>query len=274
MKKITVITINYNNLQGLRRTVPSVLSQTFDDFEYVVVDGESTDGSREYIEAQPGIDAWVSEKDGGIYNAMNKAVAMAHGEYCIFMNSGDNFFSALSLESAAKELDGSDYCTGQTVVAEDDHVALCLPPKVMSFNFVKEHSLQHQSTFIKTELLRARPYDESFRIVSDWAHFLECWYLDHCTYKSLQTIVATFYFDGISSQNVSLAEDERRQELVRLFGDLKKIPNPAETKEQKKERLAYILRYKVKIAMRKQPLARDWKLLRNGLKFFFKDLFV
>ena len=111
--KVTVITINYNNLHGLKRTIPSVLSQTCDDFEYIVVDGGSTDGSKEYIESQKGIDQWVSEKDKGIYNAMNKGISMAHGEYCIFMNSGDHFFSTYSLENAYKELDGTGYCVGQ-----------------------------------------------------------------------------------------------------------------------------------------------------------------
>lgn len=96
--KVTVITINYNNLQGLKRTIPSVLSQTCNDFEFIVIDGGSTDGSKEYIELQNGISQWVSEKDKGIYNAMNKAVSMAHGDYCIFMNSGDHFFSPFRLK--------------------------------------------------------------------------------------------------------------------------------------------------------------------------------
>ena len=90
--KITVITVNFNNLNGLKRTIPSVLSQTYNQYEYIIVDGGSTDGSKEYIEQySPLIDEWVSEPDKGVYNAMNKAIKMAHGEFCIFMNSGDHF---------------------------------------------------------------------------------------------------------------------------------------------------------------------------------------
>lgn len=84
--KVTIITVNYNNLEGLKRTIPSVLSQTFHDYEYIVIDGGSTDGSKEYIESQQqGLTYWVSERDKGIYPAMNKGIAQAHGEYCIFI---------------------------------------------------------------------------------------------------------------------------------------------------------------------------------------------
>lgn len=273
MKRITVITINYNNLQGLRRTVPSVLSQTFTDYEYVVVDGGSNDGSKEYIESQTGIDRWVSEKDGGIYNAMNKAVGMASGEYCIFMNSGDHFFSPRSLEDAAAELGGTDYCTGQTVIVDDYYVYLCQPPQQMSSYFIKGTSLQHQSTFIRTSLLREHPYDESLKIVSDWAHFFELWTKGECSYKAITPIVATFYLDGISSARLDLRDEEMVQVITRQFGSVDKMPVSRETKEQKRERMDDRLRFKLRRAMRLSPLKRDMKIMRNGLKFFFRDLF-
>lgn len=117
MTKISIITISYNNLEGLKRTVHSVLSQSYKDYEYIVVDGGSNDGSKEYLEANSAhITRWVSEPDKGIYNAMNKGIAMATGKYCIFMNSGDHFFSATTLEDAAPQLDGTDYCVGRTIV--------------------------------------------------------------------------------------------------------------------------------------------------------------
>ena len=98
--KLSIITINYNHKEGLLKTIKSVVNQTYHDIEYIVIDGGSTDGSKEYIESkQEYINQWVSEKDHGVYNAMNKAIRMAQGEYCIFMNSGDHFFSSQSLES-------------------------------------------------------------------------------------------------------------------------------------------------------------------------------
>jgi glycosyltransferase involved in cell wall biosynthesis len=88
--KLSVITINYNNAIGLRKTIESVVNQTFRDYEYIIIDGGSTDGSVDVIkEYADKIDYWVSEPDKGIYNAMNKGVAAAHGEYTNFLNSGD-----------------------------------------------------------------------------------------------------------------------------------------------------------------------------------------
>jgi glycosyltransferase involved in cell wall biosynthesis len=93
MPKLSIITINYNNLEGLQRTVESVVNQTWQEFEYIVIDGGSTDGSADFIESQSEtIDYWVSEPDKGIYNAMNKGIAKASGEYLLFLNSGDHLF--------------------------------------------------------------------------------------------------------------------------------------------------------------------------------------
>ena len=124
-KKVSVITVNYNNLKGLERTISSVLLQSFSDFEYIIVDGGSSDGSKEYIESkQEYINQWVSEKDHGVYNAMNKAIRMAQGEYCIFMNSGDHFFSSQSLE--LRLLRGRNHYhrlqTGFTLPSTTEHV--------------------------------------------------------------------------------------------------------------------------------------------------------
>ncbi len=97
---------------------------------------------------------------------------MAQGEYCIFMNSGDHFFSSQSLENAAKMLNGSDYYVGETIIIDCKLASLCLPPQNMSFRFIRDKVLQHQSTFTRTQLLKEHPYNENLKIVSDWAHFL------------------------------------------------------------------------------------------------------
>ena len=90
MKKLTIITVNYNHCEGLRRTMESVFRQTCHDYEYIVIDGGSTDGSADLLRVSAGrIDYWVSEPDRGIYHAMNKGVARATGEYLLFLNSGD-----------------------------------------------------------------------------------------------------------------------------------------------------------------------------------------
>ena len=90
--KYSIITINYNHIEGLKRTIDSVISQTSSNYEYIIIDGGSTDGSVNIIkEYKEHLVYWISEKDNGVYHAMNKGVAQAQGDYCIFMNSGDCF---------------------------------------------------------------------------------------------------------------------------------------------------------------------------------------
>ena len=113
MSKLSIITINKNNCEGLQRTIDSVLSQTWHDFEWIVIDGDSTDGSKELIEKyQKHFTYWCSEPDKGIYNAMNKGITASKGEYLIFMNSGDCFYNEMVLEESLQYL-GSDFVIGQ-----------------------------------------------------------------------------------------------------------------------------------------------------------------
>ena len=115
MKTFSIITINYNNKDGLLKTIESVLCQTYKDFEFIVIDGGSTDGSREIIEKYAGhIDYWVSEPDKGIYNAMNKGIKVAHGDYLNFMNSGDYFYNENVLNDTLAYLN-DDIVSGRSV---------------------------------------------------------------------------------------------------------------------------------------------------------------
>ena len=99
--KLSIITINYNDAKGLRKTFDSIKNQTCHEFEYIVVDGGSSDGSQSVIEEyEQYISKWVSEPDNGIYNAMNKGAKMSTGDYMLFLNSGDNLFSDLASESS------------------------------------------------------------------------------------------------------------------------------------------------------------------------------
>ena len=113
--KLSIVTINYNNLAGLRKTMESVFSQTCKDFEYIVIDGSSTDGSAEYVRTQADkLTYWVSEPDTGIYNAMNKGVRAATGEYVLMLNSADSLVDEYVIERIIPELDGTDIVQGNT----------------------------------------------------------------------------------------------------------------------------------------------------------------
>ena len=100
MTKVSVITISYNNAEGLRRTIESVVAQNYSDYEYIIIDGGSTDNSLQIIESYAShISYWVSEPDKGVYNAMNKGIAQAKGEYLHFLNSGDCYDENLKIVS-------------------------------------------------------------------------------------------------------------------------------------------------------------------------------
>ena len=174
--RFSIITINFNNKDGLRRTINSVLCQTCTDYEFIIIDGGSTDGSVEVIkENESQITYWVSEKDKGVYNAMNKGVAQAHGDYCVFMNSGDCFYSSDILEKVSNYQSDADFIVGKDYHYNDvihrGHVSIQPPRTTMIHFFVA--TLDHQSSFIKREMFTNSLYDESRRLVSDWIFFTE-----------------------------------------------------------------------------------------------------
>ena len=217
--KFSVITINYNNCEGLRRTIESVIGQTFNVFEYIVIDGGSTDGSVEVIKNYSDrIDYWVSEKDRGIYHAMNKGVAQAHSEYCIFMNSGDSFFDDKVLERIADYEIDEDIVVGK-LISNGKGQVLFAPPQQhqISLYYLYSGTVPHQSSFIKTELLRMYPYDESLKIVSDWKFYVQTIILHNCSVRYVDEMVARFDMDGVSTSHPEAMWKEKEQVLLEMF---------------------------------------------------------
>ena len=218
MKKISIITINYNNCEGLRRTIESVVNQTCRDFEYIIIDGGSTDGSVDVIKRYAdNIDYWVSEPDKGIYNAMNKGVAVAKGEYCLFMNSGDTFYSNDVIKLVYKKADfNSDIIAGD--VARNG--GICDSPNEITGVFMVKSALCHQTSFIKTETLRRLPYDESLKIVSDWKHMFQLLVIANGSYQHVKVVICEYDTTGFSAINWQVLADEREQVLSELLPSL------------------------------------------------------
>lgn len=174
--KYSIITVNYNNQEGLRKTIESVIHQTYRDFEFIVIDGGSTDGSADVLrEYDKDITYWVSEPDGGIYQGMNKGIKKATGEYLNFMNSGDCFFATDVLEKVSLYNSDADFIVGKDYHFNSEtnqgHASIQPPRTTMVHFFVA--TLDHQSSFIKRELFDNSLYNESYRLVSDWIFFTE-----------------------------------------------------------------------------------------------------
>ncbi|GAB3195616.1 glycosyltransferase involved in cell wall biosynthesis [Pontibacter aydingkolensis] len=200
--KISIITINYNNALGLEKTIVSILSQKCINYQYIIIDGESIDGSVDIIRKyQNDVCYWKSEPDNGIYNAMNKGIFAAKGDYILFLNSGDTLDNENTLNTIASTLKGEDIIYGDLIIKEDEKSWRKSYPDKLTFKFFLKESLPHPATFIKKDLFnRIGLYNESFKIVSDWEFFLLAINKFNCSYKHVPFIVSHFTLDGISSK--------------------------------------------------------------------------
>lgn len=218
--KISVITVSFNAASCIEKTIKSVINQKYNNFEYIVVDGKSTDDTVKIIQKyHTNISKWVSEPDTGIYNAMNKAVRMANGEYCIFMNAGDIFANQLVLKQASLFLDDDfDVLTGREISTKDGKVIDYVQPikKVTKEHFFVT-SISHQASFIKRSLLLRHPYDENLKLVSDWKFWLQTIVFGDSTYRSIDIDVCIFNHDGLTFSLNNIGKVEREKVIQELY---------------------------------------------------------
>lgn len=225
---LSVITINRNNAPGLEKTMRSVVAQTCGEIEYVVVDGASTDGSVEVIrslEASFGNRLkWISEPDKGIYNAMNKGIGMASGEYLQFLNSGDCLTSENVTARMTEALKANGFPSimyGNMLKDMPEGKVLkdrCFAGKDISFLGFYTGTLNHSSAYIKKSLFeKYGPYDESLKIVSDWKWFLQAIILGEERPVYTDIDVSLYDMNGISETNKKLGKTERKRVLGELI---------------------------------------------------------
>jgi len=219
--KLSIITINLNNKAGLEKTIESVVSQTFTDFEYIIIDGGSKDGSLDVIEKyKKHFTYWVSEPDKGIYNAMNKGIVVAKGAYCLFLNSGDLLVNSIVLEKVFEINSKNDFIYGNYYIQKENEKILQYQPKTISLDFLSNFALCHQSFFIKKTLFELYGlYDENLEIVSDWKFFIQTIVIKNCTTKYLSIPICIYDFSGFSSNetNQNLLIFERQNVKKELF---------------------------------------------------------
>jgi len=255
MTKLSIITINYNNASGLQKTMESVLTQTSRDFEYIIIDGDSTDRSVDVIKRliqstnQP--INFISEPDSGIYNAMNKGIRMAKGEYIQFLNSGDflaasdvtarmltslfpsqtkfqhKFLSPLEKVSASwrrievEEGVGvkSDILVGNVIsIRPDGKVRYEKNNEKVSLMTFYRGTIEHTSAYIRRVLFdQYGLYDENLNIASDWKWYMNVAGLNNAKVSFTEIYVTYFDITGISSTNKQLDKEERRKVLEELI---------------------------------------------------------
>jgi glycosyltransferase involved in cell wall biosynthesis len=221
---VSIITVNLNDRVGLERTCASVFKQSFTDYEHIIIDGASVDGSLDYIETHSDkFSYWISEPDSGVYCAMNKGIRQAKGKYLLFLNSGDVFFCNNSLQNVSKDLYSVDFIYSNINVKDNFKEYINKPPKILSFRYLYDNVPPHQATFIRREVFKKFGYyDESLKIVADWKFFLLAVCKYNATYLYLDKTFTTFYIGGISTnpKNRNQMEAERNQVLEKEFSIL------------------------------------------------------
>jgi len=199
--KLTIITINRNNAAGLQNTITSIVTQSYNDYEYIVIDGASTDESLSIInEFSDKINYWVSEPDTGIYNAMNKGIKIAKGDYLLFLNSGDWIYSSSVLENVFKLGRTEDVLYGSQIVHLKNNQELFREyPEYIHLGHLFRFGLPHQATFIKKHLFNNGYYNEDYKYVADLDFIVKQFMIYNCTSYRLNMIICHFDGLGISS---------------------------------------------------------------------------
>lgn len=210
--KYSIVTINFNNQDGLHKTIENVVTQTFKDFEYIIIDGGSTDGSVEIIKKyKDKITYWVSEPDKGIYNAMNKGIEKASGDWIIFMNSGDIFANdnILSLVNSCEVPLNTAVIYGDSFEgnADKNYKYQDAIPFWESRDYLHHKGFCHQSSFTRTELAKKYLFDEHFKIAADYKMFYD-FYKDGLSFYYIPLAISIFDIGGTCKQNPKIAFKE------------------------------------------------------------------
>lgn len=261
MAKLSIVTINFNNKEGLRRTIESVLNQKSVDFDYIVIDGGSTDGSQEVIlDYSSRLTRWVSEPDKGIYNAMNKGISLATTEYINFINSGDIINGDFALAFVNKIInqnssliDDRSIFVLDCLTLKNDIASLVRGDKIKSKSDTLSTFLPHPSTFYnKKSFYIVSRFNENNFIVSDYEWYMRALFLEKFRIVYFPFCYSIFYQNGISSINSANHKNE--------FNEVKR---------------AHFTNFQVKIfSSRKYKYFKNFVLIKHVLSFFNFDTSV
>jgi len=213
--KISIITVCFNEVAHIRETCEGVVGQLCEDFEWIVVDGGSTDGTVEILEEyREKITVLISESDNGIYHAMNKGIQRAKGEYLIFLNGGDSFADKDILQGVKDEL-SADLIYGDLLTSGNPPSKIRFPETLSKKDLLKK-MFPHQATFIRRSLFdRFGTYDESFKIAGDYEWFVRVLSDSSVTTRHISKYVSIFRDDGISQNKAFRMLRKRENHRVR-----------------------------------------------------------
>lgn len=206
--KLSIITVNYNNFKGLKKTLESVFTQSVKNFEWIVIDGGSVDGSKDLLEdCNDQITYWISEKDHGIYEAMNKGIKVAKGDYLQFLNSGDSLADPNIIKRFCERSNTEDVIYGNAIIVDgnDQEVNKFHAPDFVKFSYFYSHALNHQATFFRKRCFDNYLYNENNRVASDLELYMHLMYSGYSFVKWNEYVVR-FDNAGLSSFDTGYSE--------------------------------------------------------------------
>lgn len=226
MKKISIITINYNNAVGLNKTIQSVINQTYKNIEYIIIDGLSIDDSiiviKKYLSY---ITYWVTEKDEGVFYAQNKGIKNATGDYILVLNSGDELENTKVVETIFNTNITQDIIYGNMVVIDHNNCkTYAKMPQNITFKHMMFDTIWHPVSFIKKDFFqKVGLYNTNYTIVADYHWFLNAIFNNNATLKYFDLPISNFYLGGLSSLpiNAEKLKQERLIAQLNIFGNTK-----------------------------------------------------
>ncbi|MBN4070581.1 glycosyltransferase [Olleya sp. AH-315-F22] len=231
MPKLSIITINFNNDKCLEATIKSVIQQNYSNYEFIIIDGNSTDDSKSVINTYKSyLSYWVSEPDNGIYNAMNKGINQAKSDYLLFLNSGDSLIDDTNILEDIHGLLQDDIVAFDCLLFRDGkQVGKRTHIEKPTLFYVYKYGFKHQSTFIKRTLFETFGlYNESYNISGDYEFWIRCVLSPETKIRGYNKILSNFQLGGIS-QRSNWGEEHRVIEqkllphLIEDFGHYDKL---------------------------------------------------
>lgn len=211
----SIITINLNNSEGLKKTIESVISQDHKDLEYIVIDGNSSDDSVSVIESyKNNIDYTISEPDSGIYDAQNKGILEATGKYLLFLNSGDVLSEKNTLSSVAALVTDASFYYGNLIMHKEGKKETHIAPTKIDLDFMLNSTFWHPCVFIKADLFKKYGlYRTDFKIAGDYEFFIRCLLKPNVSCDHINRFISVFDGSGVSNDPklAALLTEERER---------------------------------------------------------------
>lgn len=218
--KVSIITVVYNGIEFLEETIKSVITQTYPNIEYIIVDGGSKDGTLEIIKKyESHISKWISESDKGIYDAMNKGIDLATGDWQNFLNAGDSFVDNNILEKIfTTNLENITLVYGDIIAIRENGQKL----NVNAIELKDDNSLKkgmkvcHQAIFYHKDIIIK--YDDKLRLKSEWKHLIEITRKENFSPKKFNFPIVYYSVGGLGAQQLKLNQKEYRDVFLKMYG--------------------------------------------------------